>query len=48
MAKRNTTGGLIGLALAALCFAAALFLFQAHAEAGDGAVFMAEATQAGR
>ena len=41
MAKRNTTAGVIGVILAALCFAAALFLFQAHAAAGESALFMA-------
>lgn len=43
MSKRTSTGGLMGLALAALCFAAALFLFQAHAVAGESALFLAEA-----
>jgi hypothetical protein len=48
MARRNTTGAVMGVILAALCFAAALFLFQAHAEAGDSALFIADAVSAAR
>jgi len=48
MGKRNTAGGLIGIAFAALCFAAAVFLFQSHAAAGDSALFIAQATSTGR
>jgi hypothetical protein len=42
MAKRMSSGGLVGLALAALCFAVMLFLFQAHASATEGGLFIAQ------
>lgn len=48
MARRNSTGGILGLILAALCFAAALFLFQAHAAAGESALFIAQSGAAAR
>ena len=48
MARRNSTGAVLGVILAALCFAAALFLFQAHAAAGDSALFLAHAPSAAR
>lgn len=43
MARRNSTGGIIGLIVAALCFAAALFVFQAHASASESGLFIAQA-----
>lgn len=48
MARRNTTGAVMGVILAALCFAAALFLFQAHASGGEGALFIAQSASAAR
>ena len=48
MARRNSTGGVIGLILAALCFAAVLFLFQAHAATGDSALYIAQSVSAAR
>lgn len=48
MARRSSAGGVIGVILAALCFAAALFLFQAHAAASESALFIAEVSSAGR
>ncbi len=48
MARRNSTGGVIGLILAALCFAAVLVLFQAHAAAGDSALYMAQSVSVAR
>jgi hypothetical protein len=48
MARRNTTGAVLGVILAALCFAAAVFLFQAHAASGDSTLFMAAASSTAR
>lgn len=48
MSRHGTTGGMIGLVFAALCFAAALFLFQAHAAAGESALFIADASASAR
>lgn len=48
MARRNSTGPVLGVVLAALCFAAALFLFQAHAAAGESALYIAESTSTAR
>ena len=48
MARRNSTGAVLGVILAALCFAAALFLYQAHAAAGDSPLFMAVASSTAR
>ena len=44
MARRNSTGPILGVVLAAMCFAAALFLFQAQADTGSSAVFLHSAT----
>ncbi|MCR9129451.1 MAG: hypothetical protein NXI12_08015 [Alphaproteobacteria bacterium] len=48
MARRNSTGPVLGVILAALCFAAALFLFQAHAAAGDSALYIAQSVSSAR
>ena len=48
MAKRNSTGAVLSVILAALCFAAVLFLFQAHAATGDSALYMAQSISAAR
>jgi hypothetical protein len=48
MARRNTGGAVLGVILAALCFSAAVFLFQASASAGESALFINAAPSAAR
>lgn len=48
MARHNSAGAVMGVILAALCFAAAVFLFQAGASASDSAVFIAQNASAAR
>lgn len=48
MSRRNSAGPVLGVILAALCFAAAVFLFQAHAAAGESAVFIAQSATPAR